>query len=248
MKKLEKIFEKILYLFLIYTIGVFLGCLFYVLKIIGTVRILHKERIPHRQGNLLVICNHPSLLEVILIPLLFFWDYILHPFELCPISTPDKKNYSDKWYWWWLRFYAITIDRKDRRQGIKVFLKMKKVLNSGGILILFPERGRTETAPARGQKFFYNQSGDKKIATLEGGIGLLILKTNTLVLPIWVDGAEDVLPNSPDRNKLYHTFPRIWKQMTIKIGRPLCFLKELNPEVIVQEVATMLLQLADEDE
>lgn len=241
---MKKLIEKILLLFIVYTIGVFLGCLFCLLRLIETVRILHKERIPHRQGNLLVICNHPSLLEVILIPLLFFWDYILHPFILCPISTPDKGNYLDKWYWkWWLRFCAIPIDRSNRNQRREAFFKMKKVLNDGGILILFPEGTRT----CNGTKFLNSNKGNK-ISTLKGGIGLLISETNSSVLPIWVKDAEKVLPNSPDRKKLYWTFPKLGKQMTIKIGKPVGFRKGLDPEEIVQEVAAMLLGLADEEE
>lgn len=242
MKKPENISERILYLFLVYTLGTFLDSMFYSLRLIRTVRILHKERILHGPGPFLVLCNHPALIEVILIPLLFFWNCVLHPFKLCPISIPDIDNYYKKWYWWWLRFYAIPIDRKNKNQRRKAFFEMKKVLNDGGILILFPEGGRT----CFGTEFLYSLKG-KRIRILKGGVGQLISETNPAVLFIWVDGAEDVLPNSPDRNKLYQTLPRLWKQMTIKPGRPLCFLKELNPEVIVQEVAAMLLQLADED-
>lgn len=246
MKKPENIAEKVLYLFLIYSIGVFLGCLFYLLRLIGTVRILHKERIPHNHGDqgLLVICNHPSLLEVILVPLLFFWDYILRPFHGAPISTPDKRNYLDKWYWvFWLKFCAITIDRTNRNQKREAFFEMENALKSGRTLVIPPEGTRTCFAT----KFLYSQKGNK-IGILKPGIGLLISKTNPVVLLIWVKDAEKVLPNSPDRKKLYHTFPRLNKQMTIKIGKPIGFRKGLDPEEIVQEVAAMLLGLADEEE
>lgn len=253
MKKiLKSIFEKILYLFLLYTIGVFFGCLFHMLRLIGTVRILHKERIPHGQGNMIIISNHPSLLEPILLPLLFFGDYIRHPFKLCPISIPDKENYMDKWYWWWLRFCAIPIDRKDKKKGMEALHKMKNALNAGRIIIPFAESSRT----CWGKLFAESKKGkkikisDERNQTMEGagGISWLIKQTNPLVLFMWIAGAENILPNSPDRKKLYHTFPRLWKKMTIKIGEPIRFSEELSREEIAKELTIHLLNLADEEE
>jgi 1-acyl-sn-glycerol-3-phosphate acyltransferase len=249
-KMIRNIVEKILHVFLIYTIGVFLGCVFYTLKIFKVVRVLNKERIPHNHNGLIVISNHPSLLEPILIPLLFFWDYILHPFKLCPINIPDKTNYLDKWYWWWLRLYAIPINRKDKREGIGALFKMRKVLNAGGIIIPFTEGGRT----CFGKAFAYSNNGkkirisDEVDKTTEGarGISWLISQTNPTVLFIWVEGAEKVLPNSSDRKKLYQIPPNFREQVTIKIGKPVCFLKGYSKNKMAEELTSNLLNLANE--
>ena len=75
---------------------------------------------------------------------------------------------------------------------------------------------------------------------------MLVAKTQATVLPVWVEGTEDVLPNSPDPDKLYYTFPRIWKKMIIKIGEPLKFDPSNKKEEITQKLVISLLKLADE--
>ena len=245
MEKLKEITKKIACLFLIYTLGIFLGLFFCLLKKIGTVQLLGKENLIFKDKNqgLLILCNHPSLLEPILIPLLFFKHYLLRPLSGYPISTPDKANYLDKWYWAWLNLCAIPINRKDKRSAIRSLSKMKEVLGSGKTLILFPEGGRTSS----GGEILHSKKG-KKIRTLKGGVGRLISETNPIVQFIWVDGAEEVLPNSKNKNKLYHTYPRIWEKVIIKIGKPVSFCKHLDREAILQEVAVMMLNLADQKE
>jgi len=238
MKKMKKIMDKIALLAAIYTIGVLIGCLFYLLKSFGRIRILHWERFPRKQGNLLVASNHPSLLEPILLLALFFREYFFHPFKLTPWSIPDKKNYYDPWYWYWSRPRVIPVDRNNKREELKAFFKMKKVLTSGGRIVFFPEGGRT----FKGEEFFYSKKG-KRIRTLKEGAGLLVAKTQATVLPIWVEGTDEVLPNSPD--KLYYCFPKFWKKITIKIGEPLNF-EKASQEEITQKLVTALLKLADE--
>ena len=237
----DSLLDKIVLLGTVYTIGILMGLLLYLLKFLGTIKISGWEKFPHGRGNLIVISNHPSLLEPILVPALFFKDYIFHPFKLSPWSTPDKTNYYDRWYWFWLRPRAIPIDRTDKRAELKAFFKMKKILSSGGRIVFFPEGGRT----FKGNDFFYSQKG-KRIRTLKEGAGLLIAKTKALILPIWVEGTDQVLPNSPDPEKLYYTFPRIWKKITIKIGDPLKFEEGNQKEEITQKLVTTLLKLADE--
>jgi 1-acyl-sn-glycerol-3-phosphate acyltransferase len=121
---------------------------------------------------------------------------------------------------------------------------MKNVLNSGGIIILFAEGGRT----CFGEKFQFSPGG-KKIRVLKNGVGWLALKTGATVLPVWVEGTDKVLPNSPDRRKLF-CFPRFGGRITIKIGNPLRFQKGsqyLDKEQITSIIKNALLELADEE-
>ena len=117
---------------------------------------------------------------------------------------------------------------------------MKKALNSGKIVVLFPEGGRT----FKGEDFLYSQKG-KKIRILKDGIGWLVLKTGALVVPVWVEGTDKVLPNSLD--KLF-VFPRPWKKIIIKIGEPLRFQgsSASKREQVNQIITNKLLELADE--
>ncbi len=242
MKKIvDSMIDKIILFGTVYTIGLLLGGLLYLFKALKIIRISNWERFPRRQGNLILVSNHPSLLEPFLLPALFFRDYIFHPFRFTPWSTPDKKNYYDRWYWFWLRPRAVPIDRDNQRERARAFVLIKRILISGETVILFPEGGRT----FKGSEFYYSKKG-KRIRTLKEGVSLLISKTNPLVLPVWVDGAEIVLPNLPD--KLYHTFPRFWKGVTIKIGEPLKFSETDSPEKIAEKLIITLLKLADEEE
>ncbi len=234
--------DKILIVLAIYTVGLLLALFLYLLRISKRVKIEHWECFPNYTGNLIVVSNHPSLLEPILLPVLFFKEYLSHPFKFRPISTPDKTNYYDRWYWHWLlKYAAIPIDRDNRRERFRALFQMKKLVNSGGILILFPEGGRT----AKGEKFLYSKKG-RKIRFLKRGVGSLVSKTNSSILYIWVDGTEKVMPIIPER---LYTYPRIWKsQITIKIGKTVKFPKGTNREEIIQTIATDLLELADEEE
>ena len=118
---------------------------------------------------------------------------------------------------------------------------MKDILKSGGVLILFPEGGRT----FKGEEFLYSEKGNK-IKILKEGVGWLVMKTKPLVVPIWVEGSDEILPNQAD--KLYYTLPRFWRRMTIKIGEPLRFGNPSGKEEVTQKLAIALLNLADEEE
>ena len=240
MKKIDSRKDKILIVLAIYTIGLLLGLFLYLLRILKRVKIKHWERFPKRQKRVLIVSNHPSLLEVVLVPILFFKDFIFHPLDFSPWNVPDKKNYFDQWYWAWAKTRLIPINRENDREAFKALRRIKEILNLGGIVVLFPEGGRT----FKGENFFYSKKG-KKIRRLKEGVGWLILKTNPLIVPVWIDGAEEVLPNKPD--KLYHCIPRFWKGMTVKIGEPIHVEGKKKGE-ITQEIALTLLKLADEEE
>jgi 1-acyl-sn-glycerol-3-phosphate acyltransferase len=244
---MKRIAGKVIFLLMIYTVGALLGIIFCFLKFAGVVRVAHGERIPlnYNQRGLLVVSNHPTMLEPILLPLLFFWDYLKHPFKLCPFSTPDKKNFCDRWYWWWLNFCAVSVDRQDLHQKPSAFRKMVDVLKRKGTLVLFPEGGRTAFATMKGKSYIYSQNGSR-ISTLDGGVGLLAKHTDPLILPIWVENAEKVLPNSSNPKKLFWRFPNLLQTVTLRIGTPFRLSHDMEREMVPQEIASKLLELADE--
>lgn len=237
-----KILDRIIILLIVYPFGGFLAFLFNLLRVLGWIRISHRERFPHSQGNLIIFSNHPSVLEPILLALMCYKGYLRHPFILRPMSTPDKENYYDRWYWHWLlKFIAVPIDRNDRKKGLKTFIRLTKILFSGGILIIFGEGGRTD----KGERFIYSERGNK-IRELKQGITSLIKRTNSSVVYVWVKGAEKVMPIVS--NGLY-TYPRFWKsKITIKIGKTVKFPRRTSREEIIQRIASDLLKLADEGE
>lgn len=245
MEKIDNRKDKVLVILGVYTIGLLLGLLLYFLRFLNRVhsgwgiKIHNWERFPKKQGRMLIVSNHPSLLEAVLVPVLLSRDYLFHP-SLAPWSVPDKKNFFDRWYWAWAKVRLVPIDREDNREAFKALRKIKKILDSSGRIVLFPEGGRT----SGGEDFLYSEKGGKRLRVLKEGVGWLILKSSPLVIPVWIDGAEKVLPNKVGR--LYHCLPKFWYCVIVKIGKPIQ-IKGKTKEEITQEVASNLLKLADEE-
>ncbi len=239
---MKKMFDLCVFLALTYPYGIVMGIIFRLLVIIKKIRVLYWKRFPHWEKRIILVSNHPSLLEPFLLPALFLREYFLHPFQYAPWSTPDKANFYDSWYWFWLRPRAIPIDRKKQKGNLRVFLRIKEIVSSGGIIILFPEGGRT----FKGKEFLCSKTG-KKLRVLKTGIGWLVLNTQALVIPVWVEGTDKILPN---RSKKLFSFPRLRGNITIKIGRPLRFhgFSRNTRKKVTQRITNALLELADEEE
>jgi len=247
-KKMKKIVKNIGVFLVVYTIVIFIAFLMYLFKLFGRLKILHWERFPTHRSNsgvykngLIVVSNHISLLEPLMLPALFYQDYLPHPIKFIPYSVPDRKNY-DRWFWFWARARMIYVERGNPREELRAFQRIKKVLNAGKIVIIFPEGTRTFKA-----KSYSYSAGGKKIGHLEEGIAYLILKTGATVLPIWVEGADEFFPNTiwAEGQKSKFPFPRFWKKVTVKVGKPVKF-EKTNKTDIIQKVANTLLELADE--
>lgn len=138
----------------------------------------------------------------------------------------------------------IPIDRRKKGEEARSLYRIKEVLDGKGIVIIFPEGGRTN----KGNNFLYSEKGNR-IRELKNGIGWLVVRTGALVLPVWVEGTDTLLPNHP--TKLFSTF-RLQGRATIKIGVPLDFGRVTkrfgSAERVTQQIAHSLLELADEEE
>lgn len=220
-----------------YPFGILLGIMFHTLRFLGIVRVENLERFPYFQKKMIVVSNHPSLWEPILLVGLFFKQYLFHPVRFAPWSTPDKGNYFDKWYWFFVRPRFIPVPRGKIRAEMRSLVKIIRVLRFGGSVIFFPEGGRTH----RGNAFLFSQSR-KSIRTLRLGIGDIVCKSHAMVVPAWVEGTQNVLPNNGAM------FPRLWRKVRIKIGEPISFdhATALNRKDVTHEIIQALLQLADE--
>ena len=106
MARTRGVIDIIVFFGFTYVLGILFGLIFHLSRLFKMVKVLHWERLPKRQPGLIVVSNHPSLLEPFLLPTLFFNEYILHPFS-SPWSTPDKKNFFDKWYFIYIIKYLF---------------------------------------------------------------------------------------------------------------------------------------------
>jgi len=253
-----KIIHKTLFLISVYSMGFLLGTSMLLLRMLGIVKVRNWNRFPafcknqdFFKNGLIVVANHPSLLDPLLVSALFFKHYFWHPFRLSPWNIPDEANYRN-WFWKWASARIIWLDRSSPQKSREAFRKAKRVLGNGGILIIFPEGGRTEgghTSPSSSNGFFYSRTRGNKIRPLKQGVGLLAKSTNAPVLLVWGQGAAEIMPNRPDRLYSWPVFRNGsgWNSVTIKIGRTLRFNGGQPAEEVTQTIASNLLQLADEE-
>jgi 1-acyl-sn-glycerol-3-phosphate acyltransferase len=181
----------------------------WVFRFIGWIRIRGSKNFPQNQNSVLLVSNHPSLWEPIILTGLFFPQYVFHPIRRIPWGTPDQHNYTDKWYWAIFSARMISVPRGKRRGELRALVDFIKVLRTGGSVVLFAEGGRT----AKGDHFLYSRSG-KRMRELKHGVGRVVCRSSCLLFPVWIDGAEKVLP-------IGTWFPRVWRGMTITFGEPI---------------------------
>ncbi len=170
-------------------IGVPLGLLFFALIALGRVRIrgyMRALRLVAR-GGVIIASNHPSMLETFFIPLSFF------PFNLLWLrffvwSVPDRRLLPPRlrWLFWLLR--CITIDRSEPSKNKYAFRRIRQVLETGGVVVIHPEAGRT----GKGTTFIHKDS--RRLREFVSSVPTLAHRTHATILPLWVEGADKVIP------------------------------------------------------
>lgn len=248
--KIKELWKKIgfnlIIIFMTYPFGVLLGLLFQILKGFGIIRVIHEDRLPINFDRRILVSNHPSVIDPWLAVALFFKEYFWTPLKRRPVIMADKKSFYDPWYFFGLRPAMVPVERGDRRKEAASLIKVAKVIEQGSPVIVFPEGGRTFKGK---DGEFLCSPGGKKIRPFKGGVGLLAARTNALIIPIWIEGSDHVVPNS---RKTLWTKLKIWRLFShgidIKIGYPIDArdFSGQNREEITQAIVISLLRLADE--
>ena len=165
-----------------------------------------------REG-LLIMINHPSMAEVFIIPFVFF-PWFLFNLRYAPISTPDLKNFKQR-FWFPLVEAACIVMSRGKKAAYDALGEITNRLREGIVVIYQPEGGRTY----RGTAFRSSVSG-KTLRTVKSGIGRIVQDTDTVVLPVWAGGGDEVMPNEREGEPFHLSFPRFWRPMTITFGDP----------------------------
>jgi len=240
-----------------------LGILVCLLEAPGRIRFLHFDRFPIWGEKLIIVSNHPSLLEPVILPLMGFpwmnFPWVFSPLwsrmkfslswfkelrkefylqkKLIPASVPDKNNFYDPPYMRLFQGINVPIDRNGGTQvRISTVLALKKILENGGRVLIFPEGSRTFKAIKQGS---IKNANRKELGKLKDGAAWLALKTDARILPIWTEGTDKVLPNNE------FPLPRLWHRITIKVGNPFLVQGKTRQEATL-EITQALLELADE--
>ena len=233
---MKKITDAVVFLLFTYPCGVFIGISFWLSIFLGITKVYGWKNFPSWQVKVLVVSNNPSLLEPIILVGLFFHQFFWRPFKYAPWNMAEKKNYGNLLFCP-ARSRLILIERGNKYSEARGLIRAKNILNSGGVMIIFPEGGRT----VNGESFLASKGGNR-IRRFKSGFARLAVETGATVLPIWVEGTDRVFPNGAKVS--YFRFPRFWKKVVIKLGQPLHF-KHESLEEIRQTVEAAILELAD---
>lgn len=230
---MKKIIENVMFLILTYTFVLVLGFGFLLLQLVGRIRVINRCHLSsaNSERGTLILSNHISILEGVLLPLLYFPHFLVRPFKYFPWSTPDRERFY-AWYLFWLRpLRIIAIDRSSKsinRNKVAV-QKIIQRLKKGETVIIFAEGGRT----AKQDEKKVSAKG-KEIGVLKSGIQKIINACECRIVPVWLEGTDGVMP-------IGSTLPRFWRNViTFRIGEP------IYERVKMTELEDALLKLADE--
>jgi hypothetical protein len=133
-------------------LGTLLGIPFWLLGLLRIIRVSGYWRAVGymRRGRVLIVANHPSLIETFLIPLVF-WPWAMFSLRMFPWSLPDKnlfKGFTPEHHEW-LR--CIRVGRDDSLESRKLnWSAMKRVMehfDRQQCFVAHLEGGRTSKQP-----------------------------------------------------------------------------------------------------
>jgi hypothetical protein len=227
------------------TFGNFVGIIVGIMRLFRRISVkgfnirLLKRKMEEKGKGLVLISDHPSMTETFVIPGLFCPRFIFDR-RLSPISTPDSRFFNAKWFAP-IRPSCISVPRGNRWGEAKAALMMKKVLAAGGTLILFGGGGREY----KGEEFVESADGKRKMRKLKRGLESVLNSVKPLVLPVWTEGGENIIPNvnyKGERRPL--PIPKPWKKMSIIFGDVIEW-EELRKDDPLGQIETIMLGLSE---
>ncbi len=234
MNAIRRLGEGIAFVLTIWFVGLLLGPPLVYFRMRGKIRFRGLERLaPHKGRGMLIVSNHPSLIETVLLPFMFFPACLVRPFRLVPWSTPDRANIMAQWYTRIFRHgRMIMIDREPgtKARNAGALRKMLGALANRESVVLFAEGGRTHKRPERTVSPKGNELGK-----FSKSIEFILRNARCVVVPVWVKGAAAVLPPGnfiPDFSG--------GKEIEIRVGRP------IEDVISAEALERTLLALADE--
>ncbi|UCC73711.1 MAG: 1-acyl-sn-glycerol-3-phosphate acyltransferase [Gemmatimonadota bacterium] len=150
------------------------------------------------EPNTLLLSNHQSMIDSMPIGIgALYPKSWIRPY-LVPWHPAARENFFKNRLIAWWSTHTRCIPVKPGRRDLHALHKMMEVLPKGTI-ILFPEGTRS-------------RSGD--VGRGRPGAGLLALATKPRLIPVAIDGMQDVLP-------IGRTIPRIGQRVYIEYGEPI---------------------------
>ncbi len=172
--------------------------LFFVLfHVLNRTKVVGRENVP-REPNTLLLSNHQTLIDSFLVGLCVYYPASLVRPSLIPWNPAAEENYYRSRLLAWLADNWKCIPIKKGRKDVGAFRRMTLGLRTSP-LVLFPEGTR---------------SRDGSIGKAREGPGFLVLLARPTVVPVCIDGMDQVLPVGA-------RFPRFSRRITVRYGKPL---------------------------
>lgn len=157
------------------------------------------------QPNTLLLSNHQSMIDSFLVGMEAFYPRSFVKPWLIPWNPAAEENFFHPAILGWFADKWRCIPVREGRRDLGALRQMIQVL-PGGVMTLFPEGGRTR---------------DGSIRPSRPGAGLVILSTHPLVIPVAIDGMQEVLP-------IGAYMPRIGKRVYVSFGPPVDYSQFLD--------------------
>lgn len=240
-----KTIDKLLLVFIVCTVGLaawFSALVFRCLALLNV-----PWNVPKLKPGMIIISNHPDLFdcmyEIFLLGAIFFPQIVRHPIKLAPVFTPDRKNFTAKWWWAWLRPFAIAIQRNgpDAERFHEAKLILGAVKDRSRTMLLFPEPGRTCT----GKEFHYSETR-RRVRIMSEAAGLAVKRTHVPFAVVWME-QEIPAPNFP--GKPLFSFPNFRRgAIRVRLGKTVHLngqLDTMNRHEVSALIERNLLETAD---
>ncbi len=163
--------------------------------------------------GVIVISNHPSLIEPALLPCLLAINVI---YGKLPISAPDSLNYYNKFWFAPFRLVCVPIFRGEPRLELLTMDLMRKLVELGHILVLFSEGGRTFKGDYLRKGYLTTKEGER-IRRFPRGLRRLFVDLDCYIAFIWCRGMDKISKNTLNFSLTSMLF-RYWEKAEIDFG------------------------------
>lgn len=230
--------------FSIYFIGTLGGILMCFLEALRRIQFHNYENLPLWEGKLILASTHPSWLDVVIVPLLYFpwWfreilkrskDFFILPirviekkplgdiftedFKDIPVSMADKYNLRS--FRWLLEDLALFINREEDKITARSTLLRRaiEILKDNRRIVIFPGGGRDFRAEQYDDGIYDIKTRRLILRMPKPGIGQMVKSTGAPIVPIRLEGTDKVLPNQ--YNERLPSFLK-WTRYLLRVWHP----------------------------
>ena len=198
------IFKRLLPIMTYVAPNIMVALLWVLFRVFNRTTVIGRHHVGYGR-NTLLLSNHQTMIDSFLVgTMCFFPQSLLKPY-LIPWNPAAVENYYKNPFLAWFSDVHKCIPIREGRRDLGALRRMIKVFPRG-VMTLFPEGTRM-----RGAKV-----GEGRV-----GAGMIVLSARPKVIPVAIDGMEEVLP-------IGSYFPRFFKHVYVSYGEPFDYSEFLN--------------------